>query len=156
MRRKDSAIGFRSNMLIVLLLIAVLIGCSDEEPIVISPEVPETENPDKEAEDPDTGTEDPEDIPSVEDINYETKTFTLLTLEKPSYLASEDNVQWNVISSPSEIFRISHLDAQTALFVAAIEGEYTLKVTEALRYLLPLSSTTRVSSKEALFFAGSI
>ncbi len=48
MRRKDSAIGFRSNMLIVLLLIAVLIGCSDEEPIVISPEVPETENPDKE------------------------------------------------------------------------------------------------------------
>lgn len=129
MRRKDSAIGFRSNMLIVLLLIAVLIGCSDEEPIVISPEVPETENPDKEAEDPDTGTEDPEDIPSVEDINYETKTFTLLTLEKPSYLASEDDVQWNVISSPSEIFRISHLDAQTALFVAAIEGEYTLKVT---------------------------
>lgn len=129
MRRKDSPIGFRSNMLIVLLLIAVLIGCSDEEPIVISPEAPETENPDKEAEDPDTGTEDPEDIPSVEDINYETKTFTLLTLEKPSYLASEDDVQWNVISSPSEIFRISQLDAQTALFVAAIEGEYTLKVT---------------------------
>lgn len=131
MRRKDIAIGSRPNMLIVLLLIAVLIGCSDEEPIVTSPEVPDTEieNPDKEAEDPDTGTEDPADSPSVEDINYETKTFTLLTLEKPSYFASIDDVKWNVISSPSELFRISHLDAQTAMFVAANEGEYTLKVT---------------------------
>src|SRR5690554_3408328 len=122
MRRKDSAIGFRSNMLIVLLLIAVLIGCSDEEPIVISPEVPETENPDKEAEDPDTGTEDPEDIPSVEDINYETKTFTLLTLEKPSYLASEDNVQWNVISSPSEIFGLAICGAQISVVFTSLVG----------------------------------
>lgn len=128
MRKKNIAIGFRPNLLI-LLLIAILIGCSDEELIVVSPEAPDTENPDIEVEDPDKGTEDPADFPSVEDINYETKTFTLLTLEKPLYLASEDDVQWDVISSPSELFRISHLDAQTAMFIAANEGEYTLKVT---------------------------
>lgn len=125
MRRKNNAFSYKPSMLIILSLLIVLIGCSDDEPIVI-----DTETPDIETENPETGVEDPGDLPPVDDINYETKAFTLLTLEKPSYLTSENEVQWEVISSPSDLFRISHLQEQTTLFIAAVEGEYVLKVTE--------------------------
>ena len=125
MRRKNNAFNYKPSMLIILSLLIVLIGCSDDEPIVI-----DTETPDIETENPETGVEDPGDLPPVDDINYETKAFTLLTLEKPSYLTSENEVQWEVISSPSDLFRISHLQEQTTLFIAAVEGEYVLKVTE--------------------------
>lgn len=125
MRRKNNAFSYKPSMLIILSLLIVLIGCSDDEPIVI-----DTETPDIETENPEKGVEDPGDLPPVDDINYETKAFTLLTLEKPSYLTSENEVQWEVISSPSDLFRISHLQEQTTLFIAAVEGEYVLKVTE--------------------------
>ena len=124
MIRKNNGFSYKPSMLIILSLIIVLIGCSDDEPIVI-----DTDTPDIETENPDTGSEEPGDLPAVDDINYETKAFTLLTLEKPSYLTSENEVQWEVISSPSELFRISHLQEQTTMFIAAVEGEYVLKVT---------------------------
>ncbi len=131
MKRKNSVFRFNSSMLIILSLIIVLYGCSDDEPIVLTPEIPEieAENPDKGTDEPNTGTEEPEEFSPVEDIYYETKTFTLLTLDKPSYLANNDKVQWEVISSPSEIYRLSQPDTHSAMFVAAKEGEYTLKVT---------------------------
>ena len=131
MIRKNNGFSYKPSMLIILSLIIVLIGCSDDEPIVNDTETPdiETETPEIGVEEPDTGSEEPADLPPIDDINYETKAFTLLTLEKPSYLTSENEVQWEVISSPSELFRISHLQEQTTMFIAAVEGEYVLKVT---------------------------
>lgn len=131
MIRKNNAFSYKPSILIILSLIIVLIGCSDDEPIVIDTENPEieTETPEIGVEEPDTGSEEPDDLPPVDDINYEAKAFSLLTLEKPSYLTSENDVQWEVISSPSDLFRISHLQEQTTMFIAAVEGEYVLKVT---------------------------
>lgn len=64
------------------------------------------------------------------EVTYvETKTYTLAELASPEYLSEINEVQWEVISSPSELYRLSYAETKTPLFVAAKEGVYTLNVT---------------------------
>ncbi len=58
----------------------------------------------------------------------ETETHTLLSLEAPGYLDDENEVEWEVTSTSSELYRLSYADTQSPVFVAAEEGEYRLKV----------------------------
>ncbi len=64
----------------------------------------------------------------AEVTRVETDTHTLLSLETPAYLEGEEEIEWVVISTSSELCRLSYADTSSPLFVAAEEGEYRLKV----------------------------
>ena len=64
----------------------------------------------------------------AEVTRIETVTHTLLSLETPAYLDGENEIEWVVISTSSELYRLSYADTSSPLFVAAEEGEYRLKV----------------------------
>lgn len=66
---------------------------------------------------------------AAEITGVETTAYTILTLESPWYFSEEMEVQWELASAPSELYRLSYADSRTPLFVAAKEGEYTVNVT---------------------------
>ena len=58
----------------------------------------------------------------AEVTRIETVTHTLLSLETPAYLDGENEIEWVVISTSSELYRLSYADTSSPLFVAAEEG----------------------------------
>ena len=62
-------------------------------------------------------------------IQLQTEANRLLKLEVPEYLINETDLQWEVTSSSSELYRLSYGESQNPIFVAAEEGNYQLKVT---------------------------
>jgi len=59
-----------------------------------------------------------------------TSEYTILSLEIPESLANSGNVQWTVLSASSDLYRLSHDNTKSPLFVAAEEGKYRLQVTD--------------------------
>lgn len=60
-------------------------------------------------------------------------SYTILTLEMPSDLAESKNVKWTVLSTPSELYRLSYPETKSPVFIAAKEGQYYLQVTDGTK-----------------------
>lgn len=69
-------------------------------------------------------------IVNGESIKVETPVYTILSLEAPAYLTNVENVKWEVLDAPSDLYRLSSANSKTAMFVAAKMGEYNLHVTD--------------------------
>lgn len=78
------------------------------------------------------GTTEKETSISVngEGTNAETSVYTILTIETPSFFANSETIQWEVLDTPSELYRFSNTHTKAPLFVAAKEGEYQLQATD--------------------------
>ncbi|HBG41921.1 MAG TPA: hypothetical protein DDZ96_01015 [Porphyromonadaceae bacterium] len=66
----------------------------------------------------------------AETIRLETTTYSLLSLDVPSYSATEKTTQWEVIEASSELYRLSFTDTPNPMFVAGKEGQYILYKSE--------------------------
>jgi len=65
-----------------------------------------------------------------ESANIQTSVYSIVTLETPSYLTDSENIQWEVLNAPSELYRLSYTDTSIPMFIAAKEGEYKMQVTD--------------------------
>lgn len=63
-------------------------------------------------------------------ISAKTKTYALVTLESP--FGEADNIEWKVIKSPSNLYRLAYSEALSPMFVAAKEGEYVFEVSNGV------------------------
>jgi hypothetical protein len=61
-------------------------------------------------------------------LNWQTTTNTVLTLGASEKFASRNDVKWEMLSAPSELYRLSDTNSLTALFSTAARGTYKLKV----------------------------
>lgn len=58
------------------------------------------------------------------------ETYTILSLEAPDYIGEETSVRWEVVKTPTELYRLSYADSRQPLFVTTKEGEYDLIVSD--------------------------
>lgn len=65
-----------------------------------------------------------------EKIKAETSVYTILSLDAPEYLTNIENIKWEVLDAPSDLYRLSSANSRTAMFVAAKTGEYSVQVTD--------------------------
>lgn len=63
-------------------------------------------------------------------IKAETSVYTILSLDAPEYLTNIENIEWEVLDAPSDLYRLSSANSRTAMFVAAKTGEYSVQVTD--------------------------
>lgn len=61
-------------------------------------------------------------------INWQTTSNTILTLEASQKFASKTDLKWQVLSAPSELYKLSGSNTSNALFSAVDKGSYMLKV----------------------------
>ncbi|WEK34056.1 MAG: hypothetical protein P0Y53_16335 [Candidatus Pseudobacter hemicellulosilyticus] len=61
-------------------------------------------------------------------INLETWPNTILELEASAKFANKTDLKWEILTAPSELYRLSAGDMQTALFSTVDRGSYKLKV----------------------------
>jgi hypothetical protein len=61
-------------------------------------------------------------------INWQTTTNTILTLDASQKFAGKNDLVWKVISAPSELYRLSVVNAPSALFSTVDRGSYKLTV----------------------------
>lgn len=61
-------------------------------------------------------------------LNWTSTTNTILALEASRKFVNRDDVQWEVISAPSELYRLSGNNALSAQFAAVNSGTYKIKV----------------------------
>ncbi len=79
-----------------------------------------------------------------ESANVETSVYSIISLDTPSFLSDSENVQWELLNAPSELYRLSDTKTKTPMFVAAKEGEYQLQVTDG-----EIKSTMKVIVKKS-------
>lgn len=77
------------------------------------------------------------------DIIAETSVYSMLALNAPEYMNGSESVQWEVISAPSKLYRLSYADTKTPVFITADEGEYSLQVTDR-----EITDTVKVTVKK--------
>lgn len=65
-----------------------------------------------------------------ENVKVETVAYTILPLEAPTYLNNTEKLEWEVINAPSDLYRLSSVKTNTAMFIAGKVGEYSLQVTD--------------------------
>lgn len=61
-------------------------------------------------------------------INRTTTTNTILALEASKKFAGKNDVKWEVVSAPSELYRLCDSSTSTALFSSVDRGTYKVKV----------------------------
>lgn len=61
-------------------------------------------------------------------LSQQTNTNTILTLEASGKFAGKNDVKWEVVSAPSDLYRISGNGTPTALFTAVTKGSYQVKI----------------------------
>jgi hypothetical protein len=61
-------------------------------------------------------------------VNWQTTTNKILTLNASPKFTGKNDVKWEVLSAPAELYRLSASDALTALFTTVNRGTYKLKV----------------------------
>lgn len=61
-------------------------------------------------------------------VNRQTTTNTIVTLEASKKFADKNEVQWEVLSAPSELYRLSDTHTTTVLFSAVDRGVYQVQV----------------------------
>ncbi len=84
-------------------------------------------------------------IVNGEIANIETSVYTIISLETPSFLTDSENIQWELLNSPSELYRLSDKNTKTPMFIAGKEGEYQLLVTDG-----EIKSTMKVIVKKSV------
>ncbi len=68
-------------------------------------------------------------VVGAKDMTIEGLAHTLISLELPDYIKDNGDIEWNVLETPSELYRFSQMNAEEApLFIAAEEGSYLLEV----------------------------
>ena len=68
-------------------------------------------------------------VVGAKDMTIEGVTNTLISLELPDYMKDNGEIKWEVLETPSELYRFSQMNAEEApLFIAAEEGNYLLEV----------------------------
>lgn len=67
---------------------------------------------------------------SKETVSVETTVYTILSIEKPKDLANSEKLEWKVLDTPSEMYRLSYANTVSPMFVAAREGKYILQATD--------------------------
>ncbi|MBB4035640.1 hypothetical protein GGR21_001533 [Dysgonomonas hofstadii] len=80
-----------------------------------------------------------------ESANAETSVYSIISLEAPSFLTNSENVEWEILNSPSELCRLSGTKTKTPMFIAAKEGEYQLQVTDG-----EIKSTMKIIVKKSV------
>src|SRR5690554_1838322 len=59
------------------------------------------------------------------EMRVETTTHSLLLLELPEYMKGNENIEWKIVETASEIYRFSQMTGvETPMFIAAEEGKY--------------------------------
>lgn len=61
-------------------------------------------------------------------INLETNTNTILNLAASAKFAGKTDLKWNVVTAPSELYRLVADNANAAQFVTSVKGTYKVKV----------------------------
>lgn len=64
------------------------------------------------------------------ETEMEISAYTILTLETPDYITNVDNIKWTVLSTSSELYRLSYADTKNPMFITAKEGEYRLQASD--------------------------
>lgn len=68
-------------------------------------------------------------IVESKEMRFETTTHSLLLLELPEYMKGNENIEWKIVETASEIYRFSQMTGvETPMFIAAKEGKYLLQV----------------------------
>ncbi|MFV0418340.1 MAG: PKD-like domain-containing protein [Dysgonomonas sp.] len=83
-------------------------------------------------------------IVNGESLKIETSTYTILSLEAPTYLNNIEDIKWEVLDTPSNLYRLSSADSKMAMFIAAKTGEYNLQVTDG-----EIKSLVKITVKKA-------
>lgn len=55
-------------------------------------------------------------------------TYQMIEIPLDKYYQGRANISWKIIESPSDLFRISDIEPNKALFVGATEGKYVIEV----------------------------
>ena len=68
-------------------------------------------------------------VVGAKDFTVETVAHTLTSLEAPDYMKENGDIEWEVLETPSTLYRLSQMtDEEAPIFVAAEEGTYLLQV----------------------------
>ena len=68
-------------------------------------------------------------IVGAKDMTLEGVAHTLISLELPDYIKDNGEIKWNVLETPSELYRLSQISTEEdPLFIAAEEGTYLLQI----------------------------
>jgi len=61
-------------------------------------------------------------------INVSATPYTALSLEPSLKFAGRSDMKWEVLSAPSELYRLTDADTRTPLFISADKGTYQVKI----------------------------
>ncbi|GAB3419546.1 hypothetical protein [Niabella aquatica] len=61
-------------------------------------------------------------------INVSTTPYAVLPLKPSLKFAGRSDIKWEVLSAPSELYRLTDTDTQTPLFISADKGAYQVKI----------------------------
>lgn len=61
-------------------------------------------------------------------VNWQTTTNTILTLQASQKFANKSDIKWEMLTTPSELYRLSGNNGPTALFTTVGRGTYKLKI----------------------------